>query len=127
MSEDEEWLRMGVAAEMAKIDASDAQTMVRSSLELIEKMCPGRVSVRTQGLFKKVTTGFSVMMERSQLNLDIQNGFVRPSRTMVSAGIALKTEPISIEEWTNQFISELEAEAARNANAKSALQKFLGL
>ena len=125
--EDEEWLRVGVAAEMAKIDSSDAMSMVDSIFELVQKFCPGRTTVRTKGFLKKVLTGFSVQLTRIQLNLDIQNGYVQASKTMLSAGIALKTEAISMDEWTNQFINELEKEATQNAQTKAALQKFLGL
>jgi len=125
--EDADWLRVGVASAMAKAEAQDAQSLVLSTLDFLQKAFPGRVQVKTQGFFSKKVIGFTVELGGRKLGLLIENQSVLAQRTLVSGGIALKTETISMHEWIQELIATLEDYASQNSANKAALQNLVGL
>ncbi len=127
--EDQEWVKVGIAAALAKKCAADQRDLLENLAVMLENALPGEADVeRKGGLFTRKT----VRLIRVQFDEDLYvledpgKGPLRATQTHVVRGIALKTEPIPIEEWLTALSMELEERARTHADARDALAKFVG-
>lgn len=122
------WARLGVAAALGREYAADARGFLPYLARLLEGAMPEETQVRTQGLFKKTVVGVALDLGGTRYAIDDPGrGPLVAVRTQVVRGIALKTEPIPLEECLSELESALEARAGENASARRALGQMLGL
>jgi len=72
------------------------------------------------------TTGLSLELAgmRYELNQANRSG-IEASRTRVVRGVAVRTEPRSIEDWLNEVSGALSAELERTGDGRAALERLL--
>ena len=126
--EDQGWARLGVAAALGREYAADSRAFLPFLVKLLQSAMPDETAVRTQGLFKKSVVGVSLDLGGTRYTIDDPGrGPLVAARTQVVRGIALKTEAIAMPECLAELEAALEARAAENARARSALAGMLGL
>ncbi len=119
---------MGVAAALGRQYAQEQREFLPMMARILKDSMPESVELIETGLFKKSLRGLIVHHEGNRLTLeDPGRGPLQASFTRVVRGIALKTEPLSIEEWLAAVSACLEKMAAENAAARAALARTLGL
>lgn len=122
------WARLGVAAALGREYAADNRAFLPFLAQLLQSAIPDETQVRTQGLFKKSIVGVSVDLGGTRYAIeDPGRGPLTAVRTQVVRGIALKSEPIAMPDCLAELETILEARAAENARARSALSGLLGL
>lgn len=127
--EQQDWVKVGVAATLAKEYAADQRNLLELLALMLESSLPGEAEIeRKGGLFSKKTVHrIRVQVGDDRYTLeDPGRGPLQASKTRVVRGIALKTEPISVEEWINALSAEMETKAKSHAEARAALAKFVG-
>lgn len=126
--EDRSWARMGVAAALGREYAAEGKTFLEFLARLLKSTMPDETEVATKGLFKKSVQGVTVDLGDTRFTIqDPGKGPLAASRAQVVRGIALKTEPISVEECLRELEIALESRANENARARQALSDMLGL
>jgi hypothetical protein len=127
--EEQDWVKVGVAAELTKQYAADQRALLESLATMLESAFPNEtVVVRKGGLFSKKTPAqIKVRFGEYSYNLeDTGRGPLRASQTKIVRGIALKTEEIPVEDWLVLLGEELEGHTRNHARAREALSKFVG-
>lgn len=122
------WARLGVAAALGREYAADARAFLPYLARMLEGAMPDETEVRTQGFFKKTIVGVGLDLGGTRYSVDDPGrGPLAAARTQVVRGIALKTEPLSLEECLAELETALENRARENASARRALGQMLGL
>lgn len=122
------WARLGVAAALGREYAADARAFLPYLARMLEGAMPDETEVRTQGFFKKTIVGVGLDLGGTRYSVDDPGrGPLVAARTQVVRGIALKTEPLSLEECLAELERALENRARENASARRALGQMLGL
>ena len=127
--EDEAWLRIGVAATLAKEYADDQRRLLETVAGMLEQALPEETQVeRHGGIFSnKVVKGVSLQVGEDRYGLrDAGRGPLQATHTRVVRGIALKTEPIPVDEWLATVAALLDERAQASAAVRSALSRFVG-
>lgn len=127
--EEQDWVKVGVAAELAKQYAADQRALLDNLATMLESAFPGETLViRKGGLFsKKNIAAIKVRFGEYSYNLeDPGRGPLKASQTKIVRGIALKTEEIPVEDWLVVLGEELETHTRNHARAREALSKFVG-
>ncbi len=127
--EQQDWVKVGVAAELAKQYAADQRALLENLASMLESAFPAETSVfRKGGLFaKKSISKIKVQIGEFRYNLaDTGRGPLQASRTKIVRGIALKTEELPVEDWLTILGDEMEAHTQHHAQAREALSKFVG-
>jgi hypothetical protein len=130
MSEDLELnsgIRLGVAAALGRQYADDLRSYVPNRARTFEQAMPDATEVLTKGFFKKEVVGVAVTFAKVRYTFQCSpRGGVAASRTRMAAGIALKTEELSMEEAIAELSENLEALSEKNQSAHTALSNLLG-
>lgn len=127
--EEQEWVRVGVAGAMARQYAADQRQFLEELARMLESALPGEAEVGYRGgLFsRKTVQRVSVTLGDNRYTLeDPGRGPLRALRTHVVRGIALKSEPLPVEQWLEELGAGLDQLAATNAAAREALGRFVG-
>lgn len=127
--EQQEWFKVGMAATLAREYAADQRTFLELLAQMLERALPDETQVtRKGGLFtKKTVQRVVVTMNEDRYTLeDPGRGPLQAARTRVVRGIALKTEPITAEEWVNALGSTLDERARTSAETRAALARLVG-
>ena len=126
--EQQEWVKFGVAATLSKQYAADQ----REFLDLLAKMLNGVLGTETEiawrgGLFsKKTVQRITVTLGDNRYSLeDPGRGPLQAARVRVVRGIALKTEPMAVQDWVSELSEALDARVQSSAAAREALAKLL--
>lgn len=128
MLEDEPWMRMSVSANLAKEYAADQAAFFRMLAGLLERNLPGETEIKHRGMFGgKTVESVRLTLGDDRYDLTEKKGRLEATRTHVVRGIALKTEPISVEEWLQEVEAGLQTLAAKNMDAQRALKAMMGL
>ena len=127
--EQQEWVKFGVAATLSKQYAADQ----RDFLDLLAKMLTGLMDQETEitmrgGLFsKKTIQRITVTLGENRYTLeDPGRGPLHAARVRVVRGIALKTEPMAVQDWVADLSEALDERANSSAEARNALARLLG-
>ena len=122
-------LQVEMLAASLRADTTDLNAFLEALATKLEGALPGRTQVvRHSSLFSREhpvreiavalgDTQYRVMRERQ--------GFMTTSRAKVVRGIVLKTDQIPMEQWIEELAQELAMEAARSAQSRAALERFL--
>lgn len=127
--EEQDWVKVGVAAELAKQYSADQKALLENLANMLESAFPNEtIVVRKGGLFsKKSIAKIKARFGEYTYNLeDTGRGPLVASQTKIVRGIALKTEEIPVESWMEILGEELEAHTRNHARAREALSKFVG-
>lgn len=127
--EQQEWLKFGVAATLSKQYAADQRVLLELLATMLDGALPDEAEiVKRGGLFSKKTIAKVVVTfgdHRYTLE-DPGRGPLQATRTRIVRGIALKTEPIPVEEWLAEISANLDERARTSARAREALARLIG-
>jgi hypothetical protein len=119
---------LGVAGALAKQYADDQHEFLPLIARVLKDAMPDGVEIVETGLFKKTLKSVAVIHGENRLKLeDVGRGPLQASFTRVVRGIALKTEPLTVEEWLAGVSEALEHAAKSNEKARMALARTLDL
>jgi len=111
-----------------RADATDLNAFVEALAVKLEGALPGRVTIARQGgLFSrsKGVREISVDMGDSRYSLASNGGRIETTRRNEVRGIAIKSEPLELDEWIAALSRELEAAARESAEGRQALERLL--
>jgi hypothetical protein len=111
-----------------RADATDLNAFVEALAVKLEGALPGRVTIARQGgLFSrsKGVREISVDMGDSRYSLVSNGGRIETTRRNEVRGIAIKSEPLELDEWIAALSRELEAAARESADGRRALERLL--
>lgn len=122
-------MRFELLASSLRADANDAGAFMEALATKLGGALPQRARIeRGGGLFSH-----NHPVRRIALNLGDweyvvvhDGGALNASRTHLVRGIALKSEPLSLDEWIETLAAELTQLADRSAQDRAALQRLLG-
>ena len=111
-----------------RADATDLNAFIEALAVKLEGALPGRVTIARQGgLFSrsKGVREISVDMGDSRYSLVSNGGRIETTRRNEVRGIAIKSEPLELDEWIAALSHELEAAARESADGRQALERLL--
>ena len=111
-----------------RADAIDLNAFVEALASKLAGALPGRVTITRQGgLFSrsKAVREISVDMGDSRYSLVSNGGRIETTRRNEVRGIAIKSEPLDLDEWIAALSRELEAAARESADGRQALERLL--
>jgi hypothetical protein len=123
------WLDVGVAAALVRRYAEDQGAFLEQFSVMLETALPERVEVkRSLGVFS------AKQVQRLELRLDDRHyrlergrsGGLQASLVHVVRGIAIKTEPLSVERWLDALGTALDEQSRQDERTQSALARWLG-
>ncbi len=127
--EQQEWVKFGVAATLSKQYGADQRMFLGLLAQMLEGALPDEAEIiRKGGLFaKKTVQRVTVSFGDFKYTLeDPGRGPLIATRIRVVRGIALKTEPIPVEEWIAELGAALDERARSSAAAREALARMIG-
>lgn len=128
--EEEEWLRLGVAATLSREYAANQRQFLEAVARLLEQALPGLVEVERGGNFlarQRPVREVRILLGDYRYALSAQgSGPVQARRTLMKRGIALNTEEFPVAEWIELLVSALQEYAHHNQGAHDALQRLVG-
>ena len=111
-----------------RADSTDLNAFVEALAVKLAGALPGRVTIARQGgLFSrsKGVREISVDMGDSRYSLVSSGGRIETTRRNEVRGIAIKSEPLELDEWIAALSRELEAAARESADGRQALERLL--
>jgi hypothetical protein len=124
-----EGLGFEVLASSLRADLSDTKAFLAALAEKLGGALPQQCAVEWKGggLFSKEKHVHRVTVELGENRYAIEHAGhgVRASRARVVRGISLKTEELPVDQWIDDLSRDLAAHAARNAQARMALERLL--
>ena len=128
-SGEENWLQLGVAADLAKHYNADANEFLELLAKLLEDALPETTEIERAGGWLarvKPVRRLEVELDEWQYALERQGSSpLRASRTRLVRGVALKTQTLSVAQWIEALGEALEARAQSSEEARDALEKLL--
>jgi len=128
--EEEHWLRIGVAATLAREYAADQRQFLEDLARLVERALPGQVEVRRAGgLFSRTRPVRSIRVELGDERYSLEDrgsGPLLAARSLVKRGIVLNSEELGVEQWIEVLGAALQEYADEHQSAADALRRFLG-
>jgi hypothetical protein len=127
--EQQEWLKFGVAATLAKQYALDERQFLVQLAAMLEAALPDEIDIGRKGGFfaKKTVHRVSATLGDNRYTLeDTGHGPLQASRTRIVRGIALKTESLPVQEWLAELGAALDERARTSAQAREALSRMVG-
>ncbi|HVT11350.1 MAG TPA: hypothetical protein VHE55_03715 [Fimbriimonadaceae bacterium] len=128
--EDDPMVKMGVAGALSRELRQDHEMFIQSFARMLQAAFPNEAQLRYEGGFlsKKRLAGVSIQLGDDLYSLvKPSKGPLESTRTHVVRGIALKTEPIPVDQWLAEISAAIEAKVGGDAAARSALAQALGL
>jgi hypothetical protein len=129
LSLESDGLRFEVLASSLRADLTDTGLFLSALAEKLGGALPQQCVVeRHGGLFAREKPISRVSVELGEYRYMIErakHGGLRASRTKVVRGIALKTDELPVDEWIEALSRDLAQYAARNAQARLALERLL--
>jgi len=127
--EDQGWVKLGVAAALAKQFESDQRPLLQLLAESFERAFPDQTKVKTKGFFggKHVVSLEVTIGDAAYTIEDPGQGSLVAMKKKVVRGIALKTEPVAMPVCLAELAQALETRAQDSAETHHALAEALGL
>jgi hypothetical protein len=118
-----------ILASSLRADLTDTKAFLGALAEKLGGALPTLCQVeRKGGLFSKEKPVSRVTIELGEHRYTIEHaghGGLRASRAKVVRGISLKTDELPIDSWIDELSRDLSAHAARNSQARMALERLL--
>src|SRR6266542_5212055 len=126
---EQDWLQFGVAAALAKKYAADEHLFLEQLASMLQAVLPADTKLERQGgLFSpKTVRRVSVTLDNARYALEADGR--RPlsaSRSRIVRGIALKTEPLPVQDLLSELGSALAERAKASEATRTALSRFVG-
>ena len=122
-------LQVEMLAASLRADSTDLKAFLEALAAKLEGALPEQTQVtRHSSLFSREhpVKEIMVVLGDNQYRLARERqGPLMTSRAKVVRGIVLKTEQIPLEQWIEELAEGLALEAARSAQARAALERFL--
>jgi len=122
-------LQMEMLAASLRADSTDVKAFLEALASKLSGSLPNQTMVtRHSGLFSREhpVKEITVTLGKYQYRISRERqGPVMTQRAKVVRGIVLKTDQIQMEEWIEDLATALAQVAANNAQARSALERFL--
>lgn len=128
--EDDPLIQLGVAGALAKQLHLDHEQFIQFFAQALQTAFPNEAQLKFEGGFlsKKRLCGVSIKLGDDVYSLaKPAKGSMESNRTHVVRGIALKTEPIPVDQWLQEVSTKIEETVGKNSAARSALASALGL
>lgn len=126
--EDEQWLRLGVAATLAREYAADQRRFLEEVARMLERAIPGQVQVsRSGGLFSARRKARAVRIDLGDYRYTLEDpgqGGLAARRILVKRGIVLNSEDLPVPEWIAALCSALQEYALQHEGALAALRRL---
>lgn len=123
-----ESLGFEVLASSLRADAGDAKTFLEVLANKLGGALPARTAIeRESHLFSREKPVKSISMELGEFRYQIgqQHGTLTAQRTRIVRGIALKTEPLGVDDWLDSLSQSLTELAQQSAQDRAALHRML--
>jgi hypothetical protein len=119
-----------LAAAGLRGDGTDLRISVEVLASKLEQALPGRARVRRAGggllgRGQRRVRALEVELAGNRYELLIEGSGLQASRQREVGGIAIKREPLDPDAWIAALTSDLQAEAQRSADARTALEGLL--
>lgn len=118
-----------IVASSLRADLSDTKAFLGALAEKLSGALPTLCQVERRGsLFSKEKQVSRLTLELGEHRYSIEHGGhggLRAARAKVVRGISLKTEELGVETWIDELAKDLAAHAARNTQARAALERLL--
>jgi hypothetical protein len=120
-----------LAAAGLRADGTDLRVSVEVLASKLESSLPGRCRVERRGggllgrgakRVRRLTVDFG----GSTYELNVSDEHIEGFRGREVGGISIKREPLTPDAWIAALTAELQTEAQRSAEARTALQGLLG-
>jgi hypothetical protein len=111
-----------------RADAADVSAFVESLAVKLEQAMPGQVRVyRWRGGLRRPKRVHKIALDAGDLRLELrlEGGSIETSTSLLSGGVVLKTERVSVDEWISALSEAVAAEAQRSAITRQALEQLL--
>lgn len=120
-----------LAAAGLRSDGGDLRVSVEVLASKLESSLPGRCHVERHGggllgRGAKRVRRLTIDLGGSTYELDLSGERIEGFRGREVGGISIKREPLTPDAWIAALTAELQSEAQRSAQARSALQGLLG-
>ncbi len=125
--EEQEWVKFGVAAALSQQYAADQRSFLETLVTLLESAMKDESEIVRRGGFfsKKTVQRILLTLGEDRYTLeDTGRGPLQATRARVVRGIALKTEPISVDEWVTALSAHIDERAKTNQAARDALARL---
>jgi len=122
-------LQVEMLAASLRADTTDLKAFLEALAAKLEGALPDRTRViRHSSLFSREHPVKEIMVGLGDNQYRVareRQGPLMTSRAKVVRGIVLKTEEIPVEQWIEELAEGLALEAARSAQSRAALERFL--
>lgn len=121
-------IQMGALANLAALYAADGREFVEQLAAMLECALPESTTIeRSGGLFsKKKLSKIAVRLGDWMYTLDVAGSSApTASKTKTVRGIALKTQPVAVDDWLREVGDGLALLARDSREANEALQKLV--
>ncbi len=114
-----------------RADGTDLRISIEVLASKLESSLPGRTRVERRGggllgRGEKRVRRLQVELGGCAYELSVADERVEGFRERQVGGISIKREPLTPEEWVAALTAELQSEAQRSAEARSALEGLIG-
>ncbi len=127
--EQQDWVRFGVANELAKQYATDQRVFLERLASMLSAALPQETEVvRKGGLFVRSKPVQRIVLHLGENRYTLENpgyGNLQASVTRVVRGIALKTESLQVSEVLETLGAELDARAQASQAIREALARLV--
>lgn len=128
--EDEDWLKIGVAAHLAREYAADQREFLESLAQMLERALPGHTRiVRKGGLFSRSRPVREIQVQLGDCRYTLHDpghGALTAQRAFIKRGIVLRTDPLPVDDWIQELSERLQEYAQHNQEAAGALRRLVG-
>jgi hypothetical protein len=122
-------LQVEIFAASLRADSTDINSFLEVLATKFEGSLPHQTRLtRQRRIFSREHPVIEIQVTLGDIQYRISRGQQRlpvTSRAKVVRGIVLKTDEIPVEQWIEELALSLAQEAARNAQARAALERFL--
>ena len=125
----EGWLRLGIAAELAKKYGADERDFLRTLALLLERALPGETTIERGGWFGKgpIQRIIVALGDWEYTLTDPGRGPLQATRARAVRGIRLKSDDLPVPEWINELGVLLDERARTSEAAREALARYTDL
>jgi len=128
--ENDPLVQIGVAGALSREMQQDHEQFIQFLAKALQTAFPNEAELKYEGGFlsKKRLCGVSIRLGDDVYSLaKLSRGPLESTKTHVVRGIALKTEPLPVDQWLSEVASLIEAKAGQDSAARSSLAAILGL
>ena len=128
--ENDPLVQIGVAGALSRELQRDHELFIQSLARAFQAAFPNGAELRYEGGFlsKKRLAGVSIKLGDDMYSLTKPaRGPLESTKTHIVRGIALKTEPLPMDQWLHEVSAQIEIRVGKDTEARAALASALGL